>query len=66
MTARATPQVHEIDVRDSENRTVSFRVQVGPGAKVSCWTTDAPGGSITVTQLFALCAQQSAKETGTR
>ena len=55
------PTVHEIDVRDEQNRVIHFRVQVGPGNQVSCWTTEVEGGTLTLPELFAACVQRKTR-----
>jgi hypothetical protein len=48
-------RVVHVDVKDEKGRVVTYIVQVGPSNSVSCWTADAPGGTITLPQLFAAC-----------
>ncbi len=59
---RPIATVFEIERYDAEGRLTVFRLQVGnPAHKIGCWTDLDNGGSITIEELFAHCAQAKAR-----
>jgi hypothetical protein len=54
--------VYVLTMKDEAGRAVEYFVQVGPGARVSCWTTDASDvAALTAAELFAACARKAAQ-----
>lgn len=57
-------RTHEIAITDEAGRVVRFRVQINESAAtVACWEVESGnGGTISVSQLFARCVQETASQ----